>query len=79
MKMKLLQLEIAKHGAPVIKNPLSNAGDAALIPGQRNNIPRATEQLSPWAVMEEPTCSSASVSQLEKVRVPQWRPSAAKT
>ena len=47
MKMKLLQLEIAKQGASVIKNPLYNAGDAALIPGQRTNIPHATEQLSP--------------------------------
>ena len=33
-------------GGPVFKNPLANAGDMGLIPGQRTKIPRAAGQLS---------------------------------
>ena len=34
-------------GGPVVKNPLSNAGDAGSIPGQGTKIPYARGQLSP--------------------------------
>ena len=34
-------------GAPVVKNPPCNAGDAGSIPGQETKISHATEQLSP--------------------------------
>ena len=34
-------------GAPVVKNPPCNAGDAGSIPGQETKISHAAEQLSP--------------------------------
>ena len=37
-----------------MKNPPSNAGDAALIPGQGTKIPQATGQLSPCAKTQSP-------------------------
>ena len=37
-------------GGPVVKNPLSNAGDTCSIPGQGTKIPHAAEQLSPCAL-----------------------------
>ena len=67
-------------GGPVVKNPLSNAGDVGSIPGQRTKIPHATEQLSPHTTtielahlnkrahvpqITEPTCSGAHTPQLE--------------
>ena len=40
-------------GGPVVKNPLSNAGDAGSIPGQGSKIPHATWQLSLRATTAE--------------------------
>ena len=40
-------------GGPVVKNPPYNSGDAGLIPGQGNKIPRAAGQLSPSAATTE--------------------------
>ena len=43
-------------GGPVVKNPPSNAGDTASIPGQETKIPHAVGQLSPRATTTEPGC-----------------------
>ena len=39
-------------GGLIAKNPPSNAGDVALIPGQRTRIPHAVGQLNPHSVTE---------------------------
>ena len=39
---------------PVVKNLPANTGDTGLIPGPGRKIPRALEQLSPWATTIEP-------------------------
>ena len=41
---------------PVVKNPPSKAGDMGSIPGQRTNIPHATEPLIPCATLSKPVC-----------------------
>ena len=41
-------------GGPVIKNPPSNAGDMASIPGRGTKIPHAMGQLSPRTTAREP-------------------------
>ena len=42
-------------GGPVVKNLPSNAGDAALIPGWGNKLPRAPGQLNPGiSTIEKP-------------------------
>ena len=44
-------------GGPVVKNPPSNAGDAASIPGRGTKIPHATGQPKLQATTEEkPAC-----------------------
>ena len=68
-------------GGPVVKNPLSNAGDAGSILGWETRIPHAMGQLSPHASTTEltrlsegarmlqtaePTCSGAHVPQPER-------------
>ena len=40
-------------GGPVVKHPLSNAGDMSLIPGWGTKIPHATRQLSPHTTTVE--------------------------
>ena len=53
-------------GRPVVKNPLANAGDAGLIPGQGTKTPHTKEQLSshttarekPVHRTEDPSCHS---------------------
>ena len=40
-------------GGPVVKNLLSNAGDAGSIPGWGTKIPHAAGQLSPHAATTE--------------------------
>ena len=47
----------------MVKNPLSNAGDAGLIPGRGTKIPHGKGQLSPQATTSEPVCSGAHVLQ----------------
>ena len=49
-------------GGPVVKNPLSNAGDAGSIPGWGTKIPHAMGQLSPRTTTRE-----------SKTRTPQQR------
>ena len=49
----------------MVKNPPSNAGDTGSIPGQRDKIPHATEQLSLHTVPTEPKHSRARLTQLE--------------
>ena len=41
-------------GGPLVKNPLSNAGDTGLIPVQGTKIPHATGQLSLYTTTEKP-------------------------
>ena len=53
-------------GGPVVKNPLSKAGDVGLIPGQETKIPYATGQLSSCSAATEWACSRAWVSQQER-------------
>ncbi|XP_054944167.1 tetratricopeptide repeat protein 23 isoform X2 [Physeter macrocephalus] len=68
-------------GGPVVKNPLSSAGDAGLIPGQGTKIPRAVGQQSLHTITTElaqlnkrahmpqttePTHPGARVPQLER-------------
>ena len=48
---------------PVVKNPLSNAGDAGSIPGRVTKIPHDT--WGPHATTTEPACSGARAPQLE--------------
>ena len=48
-------------GRPVVKNPLANAGDAGLIPGQGTKTPHVTGRLQ---LLSSDT--KASVLQLEK-------------
>ena len=60
----VLRLLTVFSGGPVVKNPLSNAGDAALISGQGTKILHGSELLShmrpqlqsPCALMNYPTC-----------------------
>ena len=40
-------------GGPAFKNLPSNAGVVGLIPSQRTKVPRALEQLNPWATTRE--------------------------
>ena len=47
-------------GDPVVKNPLSNAGDMGSIPGQGTKVPQAVRQLSPH------TATETSCSQINK-------------
>ena len=42
-------------GGPVVKNPLSNAGDLGSIPGQGTKIPHAVGQLSLHTTTTDPT------------------------
>ena len=42
-------------GGPVVKNPLSNAGDEGSIPGWGIKIPHAAGQLSPCTTTTEHT------------------------
>ena len=57
-------------GGPVVKNPLSNAGDAGSIPGRGTKIPHAAEQVSACAL--EPSHHN------ERYHMSQLRPDAAK-
>ena len=41
---------------PVVKNPLSNAGDMGSIPGQGLKVPQAVRKLSPHTATETPCC-----------------------
>ena len=50
----------------MVKNLPSNAGDAGLIPPGGAKIPHAEGQLSLRATATEPTCSGASMPQLER-------------
>ena len=43
-------------GAPMVKDPPSNAGDMGLIPNCRTKIPYTMQQLSPQATTREPVC-----------------------
>ena len=64
LEFMILRLLRGFSGGPVVKNPLSSAGDAALISGQGTNILHGSELLShmrpqlqsPCALMNYPTC-----------------------
>ena len=43
-------------GAPVVKNPLANAGDTGLIPSPGTKISHAPEHLCTCTTTTEPTC-----------------------
>ena len=67
-------------GGPVVKRMPCNAWDVGLIPGWGTKIPRATEQLSPYATTRE------SVQRNQRAHMIQWnsyrlplRPDAAKS
>ena len=50
----------------MVKNSLSNAGDAGLIPSQETKMPHAEGQLNPLAATTEPACPGPPVLQPEK-------------
>ena len=55
-------------GGPVVKNPLSNAGDTGSSPGRGTKIPHAAEQLSlHTTTREKPTAATKTrCSQINK-------------
>ena len=61
-------------GSPVVKNPPSNAGNAALIPHQGTKIPHAMGQLSPphnyWACAPQRESPSAANYRAHALRTP---------
>ena len=50
----------------MVKNPPANAEGMDLIPGPRIRIPHAIRQLSPWAIIAEPTRSRVHALQQKK-------------
>ena len=65
---KILKESIVRDfpGGPVVKNPLSNAGDVGSIPGQGTKVPQAVRQQSPCTTTETP-CSQINKNQANKI------------
>ena len=53
-------------GGPVVRNPLSNAGDVGSISDWETKTPHATGQLSLCVATTEPMCSRAKPPSLQK-------------